>query len=59
MAPYRWSLLTHAPKGLHVLANGTIIGTPLVEPGTYLLNVLVKDTTGSTDRRRIALHVTP
>ncbi len=59
VAPYRWSLLTHAPKGLHVLANGTITGTPLVEPGTYLLNVLVKDTTGSTDRRRIALHVTP
>jgi hypothetical protein len=59
VAPYRWSLLTHAPKGLRLLANGTIIGTPLVEPGTYLLNVLVKDAAGATDRRRIALHVTP
>jgi hypothetical protein len=59
VAPYRWALLTPAPKGLHLSATGAIVGKPLVRPGTYILNVLVKDATGSSDRQGIALLVAP
>jgi hypothetical protein len=57
LAPYAWSLLARAPKGLHLEASGTIIGRPRGLPGTYVLNVRVKDTAGSFDTRRFALHV--
>jgi hypothetical protein len=57
LAPYAWSLLARAPKGLHLEASGAIIGKPLVQPGTYVLNVRVKDAAGSFDTHRLALRV--
>jgi hypothetical protein len=57
-APYRWSLLARAPRGIHLEATGAIIGKPLVKPGPYVLNVRVKDSDGSFDTRRITLRVT-
>ena len=56
-APYRWSLLARAPKGVHLEADGLILGTPLVKPGAYTLNVLVKDAAGSFDTRKLGLRV--
>ena len=56
-APYRWSLLARAPKGMHLEADGRIIGKPLVRPGTYVLNVRVKDSAWSFDTRRLTLRV--
>jgi len=57
LAPYRWSLLARAPNGLHLEADGRIIGKPLVAPGTYVLNVRVKDSAGSLDTRRLTLRI--
>jgi hypothetical protein len=57
LAPYRWSLLARAPKGLHLEADGRIIGRPLVKAGTYVLNVRVKDAASSFDTRRLTLRV--
>ena len=56
-APYRWSLLARAPRGIHLEASGALIGKPLVRPGAYVLNVRVKDADGSFDTRRITLRV--
>jgi hypothetical protein len=56
-APYRWSLLARAPKGLHLEADGRIIGKPVVKPGTYVLNVRVKDAASSFDTRRLTLRI--
>lgn len=58
LAPYRWSLLARAPKGLHLEADGRIVGKPLAKPGTYVLNVRVKDSGGSFDVRRLTLRIT-
>jgi hypothetical protein len=58
-APYRWSLLARAPKGLHLEADGRIIGKVLAKPGTYVLNVRVKDSAASFDIRRLTLRITP
>jgi hypothetical protein len=57
-APYRWSLLARAPRGIHLEATGAIVGKPLVKPGAYVLNVRVTDSDGSFDARRITLRVT-
>lgn len=57
LAPYRWSLLARAPKGLHLEADGRIIGKPLAKPGVYVLNVRVKDAAGSIDDRRLPLRI--
>jgi hypothetical protein len=57
LAPYRWSLLARAPKGLHLEADGRIIGKPLAKPGTYVLNVRVKDSAGSFDVRRLTVRI--
>jgi hypothetical protein len=59
LAPYRWSLLARAPQGVHLEADGRIIGKPLAKPGTYALNVRVKDSAGSFDVRRVTLRITP
>jgi hypothetical protein len=59
LGPYRWSLLARAPKGLHLEADGRIIGKPLAKPGTYVLNVRVKDSAASFDVRRLTLRITP
>jgi hypothetical protein len=57
LAPYRWSLLERAPKGLHLESDGRIIGTPLAKPGTYVVNVRVKDSAWSFATRRLTLRV--
>jgi len=59
LVPYRWSLLARAPKGLHLEADGRIIGKPLVKPGTYVLNVRVKDASATFDTQRLTLRVKP
>jgi hypothetical protein len=59
LAPFSWSLLERAPKGLHLLAGGTITGKPHVAPGRYAFNVLVKDSAGSRATRRLTLRVQP
>jgi hypothetical protein len=58
LGPYRWSLLARAPKGLHLEADGRIIGKPLAKPGTYVLNVRVKDSAASFSVRRLTLRIT-
>jgi hypothetical protein len=58
LAPYRWSLLARAPQGVHLEADGRIIGKPLAKPGAYVLNVRVKDAAGSFDVRRVTLRIT-
>ncbi len=57
VAPYAWSLLERAPKGLHLAASGAITGTPVVAPGRYTFNVRVKDSVASFATRRLTLRV--
>src|SRR3954471_6397522 len=47
VTPYRWSLLERAPLGIHLEANGAVIGTPRAKPGRYTFNVRVRDAIGS------------
>lgn len=58
LSPYRWSLLARAPKGIHLEADGRIIGKPLAKPGLYAFNVRVKDSAASTALRRLTLRIT-
>ena len=58
-APYRWSLLARAPRGFHVEADGSILGKPLVKPGSYTLSVKVRDSAGTFDTRKLVLRVAP
>ena len=57
LAPYHWSLLARAPLGLHLEADGRIIGRPRAKPGAYVLNVRVKDSADSFDVRRLTLRI--
>ncbi len=57
LAPYHWSLLARPPKGVHLEADGRIIGKPLVKPGNYVLKVRVKDSASSVDTQRLILRV--
>ncbi|MEY2503208.1 MAG: hypothetical protein QOI07_3545 [Verrucomicrobiota bacterium] len=57
LAPYRWSLLARAPLGIHLEADGRIIGKPRAKAGVYVLNVRVKDSAGSFDVRRVTLRI--
>jgi hypothetical protein len=57
IAPYTWSLLERAPKGLHLEASGAITGKPLVSRGKYAFNVRVKDSASSFATRRLTLRV--
>jgi Putative Ig domain len=57
IAPYRWSLLERAPSGIHLEANGSVVGTPRVRVGRYTFNVRVKDSAGSTATRRLTLRI--
>lgn len=58
VAPYTWSLLEHAPKGIHLRPSGAITGTPLVPAGKYTFNVRVKDSAASFATQRLTLRVT-
>jgi hypothetical protein len=57
LAPFSWSLLARAPRGVHLEADGRIIGKPLARPGAYVLNVRVADAAGSFDTRRLTLRI--
>ena len=57
LAPYRWSLLERAPKGLRLLASGAILGDPEVPPGRYVLGFRVTDAVGSFATRQLTLRV--
>jgi hypothetical protein len=57
LAPYHWSLLARAPQGLHLEADGRIIGKALAKPGVYAFNVRVKDSADSFDVRRLSLRI--
>ncbi len=54
--PYRWQLLDGPPRGLHLLANGRIYGTPREAQRVTVL-VRVSDSEGQTAVRRIKLVV--
>lgn len=57
ITPYRWSLLERAPAGIHLEANGTVMGTPRARPGRYTFNVRVRDAIGSLTTRRLTLRI--
>jgi hypothetical protein len=57
LAPYHWSLLARAPQGLHLEADGRIIGKPRAKAGTYQLQVRVKDSADSFDVRALTLRI--
>jgi Putative Ig domain len=57
VAPFAWSLLERAPKGLHLEASGAILGTPRVPLGRYTFNVRVKDSAASFATQRLTLRV--
>jgi hypothetical protein len=57
VAPYRWSLLERAPLGIHLEANGAVIGTPRAKPGRYMFNVRLRDAIGSLATRRLTLRI--
>ena len=57
LGPYRWSLLARAPQGLHLEADGRIIGKPRARAGTYQLQVRVKDAADSFDVRSLTLRI--
>jgi hypothetical protein len=56
--PYRFTLLAAAPRGLHLLPNGTVTGRPIAAPGRYLLRVQVKDADGVLATRSLSLRIT-
>jgi hypothetical protein len=57
IAPYTWSLLERAPKGLHLSPGGQVTGKPLVPAGRYAFNVRVKDSAASFATHRLTLLV--
>ena len=57
VTPYRWSLLERAPLGIHLEANGAVIGTPRAKPGRYVFNVRLRDSIGSLSTRRLTLRI--
>jgi hypothetical protein len=57
VAPYRWSLLERAPLGLHLEANGTVMGTARAKAGRYTFNVRLRDAIGSLTTRRLTLRI--
>jgi sirohydrochlorin ferrochelatase len=57
VTPYRWSLLERAPAGIHLEANGMVIGTPRAKVGRYRFDVRVRDAIGSLATRRLTLRI--
>jgi hypothetical protein len=57
VAPYRWALLERAPLGIHLEANGTVLGTPRAKIGRYTFNVRVRDAAGTAASRRLTLRI--
>jgi hypothetical protein len=59
IAPYRWSLLERAPAGIHLEANGVVMGTPRARAGRYTFDVRDRDAAGSMATRRLSLRIDP
>jgi sirohydrochlorin ferrochelatase len=57
VTPYRWSLLERAPAGIHLEANGLVVGKPRVRPGRYAFDVRVRDSSGYAATRHLTLRV--
>jgi hypothetical protein len=57
--PYRWSLLERAPAGVHLQADGAVLGRPRAKAGRYAFNVQVRDAAGSMTAHRLTLRVSP
>jgi hypothetical protein len=57
VTPYRWSLLERAPAGIHLEANGAVIGTPHAKRGRYTFNVRLRDAIGSLATRHLTLRI--
>jgi hypothetical protein len=57
VTPYRWSLLERAPAGIHLRANGLVVGKPRARPGRYAFDVRVRDSSGYAATRRLTLRV--
>jgi len=57
VTPYRWSLLERAPAGIHLEANGLVVGKPRARPGRYAFDVRVRDSSGYAATRRLTLRV--
>ena len=57
VTPYRWSLLERAPSGIHLRANGLVVGKPRARPGRYAFDVRVRDSSGYAATRRLTLRV--
>jgi putative Ig domain-containing protein len=57
VAPLRWSLLERAPKGIHLEADGRVIGKPLAKPGRYTFDVRVRDGASTFATRRLTLRI--
>jgi hypothetical protein len=55
-APYRWSSTKALPRGVHLLANGTIDGKPRVA-GTFTLSLRVADANGNVGTQTLQLVV--
>ena len=52
-------VLQKLPAGLNLAADGTILGTPLADTGTYTFLVKVTDGLGRQDVRALALRLRP
>jgi Putative Ig domain len=57
VTPYRWSLLQRAPGGIHLEANGLVMGKPRAKPGRYAFDVRVRDSSGYAAIRKLTLRV--
>ena len=58
LSPLRWSAETALPKGLSVLSNGRIAGTPS-EPGDTTFRLRVADSAGNTNVQDCRLFIRP
>jgi len=56
-APYSWSLAGRLPRGLHLLASGTLSGTPRGPGGTFAFTVEVKDAIGQTATQKFVIRM--
>ena len=52
-------VLQKLPAGLNLSADGTLLGTPLADTGTYTFLVKVTDGLGRQDVRALALRLRP
>lgn len=56
--PYRWQLAGKPPIGVHLLADGRLVGTPRTAQRAWV-TVRVSDAEGQSAARRVLLQITP